>query len=144
MHIWCCLFLSFYRVCEITCFTFLLVLRASRVYYVPTCVTCSRAVGACVSSCLCLLCAFIFLRALRANIFLLRLIVRDLIFQFIKLIDFHWFKNVLLESFSLQLWLFFFHKMIKFYEDFCSAWISRNSTEICVVKLNVHCIIKIQ
>ena len=29
----------------------------------------------------------------------------------------------------LQLCLFFFHKMMRFYKDICSAWISRTSTE---------------
>ena len=37
-----------------------------------------------------------------------------------KPIDSHWLKNVLLALFSLQLCLFFFHKMIKFYRNlFC-------------------------
>ena len=41
----------------------------------------------------------------------------------------HWFKNVLLALFSLQLCLFFFHKMMKFYKEICSAWISRASAK---------------
>ena len=38
-------------------------------------------------------------------------------------INFNWFKNVLLELFSLQLDLFFFHKIIKFYKDICCAFV---------------------
>ena len=33
-----------------------------------------------------------------------------------KPIGSHWFESVLLQLFSLQLWLFFFHKMMKFYK----------------------------
>ena len=45
-------------------------------------------------------------------------------------IDYHWFKNVLLELFSFQLCLFFFHKMMKFYKGICFVWISRTFAEI--------------
>ena len=44
-----------------------------------------------------------------------------------KLIDSHWFKNVLVEWFCNQLCLFFFHKIMKFYQDICFAWTSRTS-----------------
>ena len=40
------------------------------VSYVPTCFTCSHTLRACVLSCLCFVCSFIFLRALHAFIFL--------------------------------------------------------------------------
>ena len=43
----------------------------------------------------------------------------------------HWFKNTWFELFNLQLCLFFFHKMIKFYNSICSAWISRTFAELC-------------
>ena len=47
-----------------------------------------------------------------------------LLLQFTKThrFPFNWFKNVLLELFSLQLSLFFFPKMMKFYKDTCSGW----------------------
>ena len=47
-----------------------------------------------------------------------------------KSIDSHWFKNTLFELFNLQLCLFFFHEMIKFYKSICSAWISRTFAEL--------------
>ena len=41
----------------------------------------------------------------------------------------HWFKKVLLELFNLHLYLFFFHKMMKFYKAIFSAWISSTSVK---------------
>ena len=56
----------------------------------------------------------------------------------------HWFKNVLLELFSLQLCLFFFHKMIKFYKNICSAWINRTCAEISFTQIDVICVVKMK
>ena len=47
-----------------------------------------------------------------------------------KPIDSHWFKNLLLELVSILLCLFFYHKMMKFYRDFCSVWTSLTSVEL--------------
>ena len=41
----------------------------------------------------------------------------------------HWFKRVLLEFFSLYLYLFLFHKMMEFYKAIFSAWISSTSAK---------------
>ena len=57
-----------------------------------------------------------------------------------KSIDSHWFKTALLELVNLQLCLFFFHKMIKFYKSICSAWISRTFAELFFSQIDVICI----
>ena len=41
----------------------------------------------------------------------------------------HWFTRVLLELFSLHLYLFFFHKIMKFYIPIFYAWISSTSAK---------------
>ena len=52
-----------------------------------------------------------------------------------------WLKNIFFELFSLQLCLLSFHKIMKFYKEFCSVWISRISANFfhrltsCVVKI---------
>ena len=61
-----------------------------------------------------------------------------------KPIDSHWLKNVLLALFSLQLCLFFFHKMMKFYKKICSAWISRASAESIFSQIDAIVVVKIQ
>ena len=61
-----------------------------------------------------------------------------------KPIDSHWFKNVLLVLFSLQLCLFSFHKMMKFYKEICSAWISRASAESIFSQIDTIGVVKIQ
>ena len=61
-----------------------------------------------------------------------------------KPIDSHWFKNVLLALFSLQLCLCFFHKMMKFYKAICSEWISRASTKSIFSQIDAIGVVKIQ
>ena len=61
-----------------------------------------------------------------------------------KPIVFYWFKNVLLELSSLQLCLFFFHKMMKFYKGICSAEIGRTSAKLFFSQIEVICVVKIQ
>ena len=61
-----------------------------------------------------------------------------------KPIDFHWFKNVLLELFGLQLLLFFFHKMMRFYKDIDSAGVSGTSAELFFSQTDIIYVLKIQ
>ena len=55
-----------------------------------------------------------------------------------KSIDSHWFKNTLFDLFNLQLRLFFFHKITKFYKSICSAWVSRTFAEFSAHKLTSY------
>ena len=61
-----------------------------------------------------------------------------------KPIDFHWFKNVLLELFGLQLCLFFFDKMTKFYNNISSAWVGQISGDLFFLQNGVIYVVKIQ
>ena len=57
-----------------------------------------------------------------------------------KLLGFDWFKKNLLELFILYLYLFFFHKMMKFYTAISSAWnffSHKNTIEIYLNYWNV-------
>ena len=61
-----------------------------------------------------------------------------------KPIDSHWFKNVLFDLFSLQLCVLFSHKMMTFYKEISSAWISRTFVLIILSQVDVICVVKIQ
>ena len=61
-----------------------------------------------------------------------------------KPIDCHWFKNVLLEFFSLQLCLFFSNKIMKFYKGICSVWTSRTPVERFFSQIDVISVLKKQ